>query len=157
MFPSTPKHLDDRKTSSLPNKFEIKQRFVQLVQIASVSVGMSSECFFFLFFLNHILVVASFSVTDDWKQAKVVSSLFFFFSPSRRNQKRYFTVKLLPGGHLAAAPHVDVVWRQSKQRPPSLSIWLWRCRIKVNVLFNVWWRWCGLCFRWLLSSNIKPS
>lgn len=47
MFPSTPKHLDDRKTSSLPNKFEIKLHFVQLVQIASVSVVMSSECFFF--------------------------------------------------------------------------------------------------------------
>lgn len=156
MFPSTPKHLDDRKTSSLPNKFEIKQRFVQLVQIASVSVGMSSECLFFFFFKSH---PGRGIVFCNWrlKTSKSCFKLIFFFFPSRRNQKRYFTVKLLPGGHLAAAPHVDVVWRQSKQRPPSLSIWLWRCRIKVNVLFNVWWRWCGLCFRWLLSSNIKPS
>lgn len=89
------------------------------------------------------------------KQAKVV--WIWFFSLSTGNERLDLTAKLLPGGHFAAAPHVDVVWWQSKQRPPSLTIWLWRCRIKVNVLLNVWWRWCGLCFRWLLSSNMKPS
>lgn len=41
------------------------------------------------------------------KQAKVVS--IGFFLSAQENERQDLTAKLLQGGHLAMAPHVDVV------------------------------------------------